>query len=252
MSALVPARTETYTPIPHSYFLNTIREQIESSGMEVTRNNVYVNFNGNKLVGFTSVKFRGVETDPDFGLEMMLGYQNSYDKSMVAALVAGLNVMICSNGCIGGDMLTFKRKHTGTIEQELVQKTREAITSMRDGFSHLVLEVDIMRDYELTPKQKAEIMGVMYFEKELISPNQLSIVKREMKESPHFRGNTLWDLYNNVTESLKTSHTLNHIKDHIALHKFMCDVAGINSMEINESNEEELELTDGVTIDEQI
>jgi len=228
MAAPVPARTESYSPIPHSFFLDTVRNEINNyGGLETTTDRIYTNGKGTKLVGFTGVKFRGMETDPDFGLEMMLGYKNSYDKSMAAALVAGIRVMICSNGCIGGDMVTFKRKHTGTIQEELADKAKEAIKSMKDGFSNLVLEVDIMKDYDLTPKQKAEIMGVMYFEENLVSPNQLSVIRKEMKESEHFAGNTLWDLYNNVTESFKSSHPLNHIEDHIKLHKFMTGVAGI-------------------------
>jgi len=239
LSAPVPARTETYSPIPHSYFINTIREQIEVAGLRVTSNRVYTNRNGNKLVGFTSVKYRGIETDPDFGLEMMLGYKNSYDKSMAAGIAAGLNVMVCGNGVVDGDMLSFRRKHTGSIQEELTEKTQEAIMAMRGGFGPLVLEIDIMKDYQLNQKQKAELMGIMYFEEEMVTPNQLSIIKKEMKESPNFRGNTLWDLYNNVTESLKTSHPLNHIEDHQNLHKFMCDVAGISSLEIDEEHADE-------------
>jgi len=228
MTALIPVRTDSYSPIAHSYFLDTITAEVNdlASGLEVTGSRIYTSLDGQKLVGFTTVKHRGMEADPDFGLEMMLAYRNSYDKSMAAAIVAGASVMICGNGIIVGDMVTFKRKHTGAIAEELKEKTQLAITSMRDGFENLTLQVDIMKDYNLTQKEKAEIMGVMYFEENLISPNQLSIVKKEMRESEHFRGDTLWDLYNNVTESLKRSHPLTHINDHIKLHDFMADVAG--------------------------
>lgn len=241
MSALVPARTESYSPIPHSYFLTTIQDQLGNNGLQVKNNRIYTNHDGSKLVGFTTVNYVGMETDPEFGLEMMLGYKNSYDKSMAAALVAGLQVMICENGCIAGDMVRFKRKHTGNIQEELIEKTREAITAMTTGFSNLVLDIDIMKDYQLTQKQKAELLGVMYFEEEMVSPTQLSIIKKEMKESNHFRGNTLWDLYNNVTESLKTSHPFTHIEDHQALHTFMRRVAGIENLQTVE-----VEPTEGV------
>jgi len=229
LNALVPARTATYSPIPHSFFLETVSNEIRNAGgLEVTGQRAYSSLNGQKLVGFTTVKHRGMESDPDFGLEMMLGYKNSYDKSMSAALAAGVNVMVCGNGCVAGDMLSFTRKHTGTIQEELVIKTKEAVISMREGFSKLVLEIDIMKDYQLTDKQKAELMGVMYFEEEMVTPNQLSVIKKEMKESPHFRGNSLWDLYNNVTESFKSSHPIRHIEDHMDLHAFMTGIAGIS------------------------
>lgn len=236
MQAPVPARTTTYSPIPHSYFLDTIVNQINHTrDLEVTRRDVYSNLDGRKLVFFLGVKYRGMETDPNFGLEMMFGGKNSYDKSMAAALVAGASVMICSNGVIAGDMITFKRKHTGTIQEELIEKASEGIVKMRDGFNNLVLQVDLMKDYNLTQRQKAELLGVMYFEENMISPNQLSVIKKEMKESEHFRGGSLWDLYNNVTESLKSSHPLTHIEDHIKLHKFMTQVAGIEDVEVEDA-----------------
>ena len=230
MSAPVPVATETYSPISHGFFLDTITNEINNDGgLEVTGQRIYTNLSGQKLVGYTNVKHRGMENDPEFGLEMMIGYKNSYDKSMAAALAAGVNVMVCGNGVVAGDMLTFKRKHTGTIQNELVIKVSEAIISMKEGFGNLVLEIDIMKDYQLNTKQKAELMGVMYFEENMVTPNQLSVIKKEMDKSDHFRGDTLWDLYNNVTESFKSSHPLNHIEDHMNLHKFMCDVAGITA-----------------------
>jgi hypothetical protein len=241
MNAPIPARTETYSPIAHSFFLDTVTREINNdSGLEVTGQRVYSNLNGQKLVGYTSVKHRGMESDPEFGLEMLLAYKNSYDKSMAAALAAGVNVMMCGNGCVSGDMLSFTRKHTGTIQDELSEKVKEAIISMKEGFGNLVLEIDIMRDYQLTAKQKAELMGVMYFEENMVSPNQLSVIKKEMKESEHFTGNSLWDLYNNVTESLKSSNPLSHIEDHMKLHEFMCGVAGISPLEIGDDHSESL------------
>ena len=92
MNAPVPARTASYSPISHTFFLDTISREIGegAGGLEVTGQNVYSNMNGQKMVGYTSVKYRGLENDPDFGLEMLLGYKNSYDKSMAAALAAGI------------------------------------------------------------------------------------------------------------------------------------------------------------------
>ena len=226
--ATIPARTDTYSPIAHSDFLGGLATKIEENRMRIVDRRYYVNMNGNKLVGYYSIEDTNVETDPDFGLQMMMGFKNSYDKTMTAALAAGANVMICSNGIVSGDMIRFTRKHTGTIYEELQEKFIEAVDTMRTGFARLILEVDLMKDFELTPRQKAEILGVMYFEKNLVTPNQLSVIKREVSHSEHFKGNSIWDLYNNVTESLKDSHPIRHIEDHVSVHSFMTEMAGIN------------------------
>ena len=250
MNAAIPARTESYSPIAHSFFLDTITREINNDGgLEVTGQRIYTNLDGQKLVGYTSIKHRGMESDPEFGLELLLAYKNSYDKSMAAGLAAGVNVMVCGNGCVNGDMLSFRRKHTGNIQDELSLKVKEAIIAMKEGFSNLVLEIDIMRDYNLTAKQKAELMGVMYFEEDMVTPTQLSVIKKELTNSEHFRGNTLWDLYNNVTESFKSSHPFTHIEDHIKLHTFMCGVAGISPLEIGEDHSEPVEILLGTAGD---
>jgi hypothetical protein len=228
MNATIPARTDTYSPIAHSDFLEGLARKIRENRMRIMEKRFYVNMNGNKLVGYYTIEDENMETDPDFGIQMMMGFKNSYDKSMTAALAAGANVMICSNGMISGSMVRFTRKHTGTIFQELQEKFNEAVQTMRTGFARMILEVDLMKEFELTPKQKAEILGVMYFEKSIVTPNQLSVVKRELSHSEHFKGNSVWDLYNNVTEALKDSHPIRHIEDHIKVHDFMTEVAGIN------------------------
>lgn len=231
-TALVPAATDSYSPIPHSYFLDDLARQInETQGLQVRDRRIYTNLAGTKLVGFFPIQHYGIESDPRFGLEMMIGFKNSYDKSMAAALAAGANVIVCGNGVVAGDMLSFKRKHTGAIAEELREKATQAIQSMVEGFSILLSQVDIMQNYVLTQRDKSEILGVLYFEENIVKPNQLSIIKKEMYESLYFRGDTLWDLYNNVTESLKRSHPMTHIEDHIHLHNFMCDIANITATE---------------------
>jgi len=37
----------------------------------------------------------------------------------------------------------------------------------------------------------------------------------------------MWDLYNHVTEALKSAPVLTHIDDHIRLHDFMLEMAGV-------------------------
>jgi len=235
--ALLPARTETYSPIHHSDFINLLANKISDNRMEITDSKYYTNMTGTKLVGYYSV--RAINSIPnDLGVEMMVGFKNSYDKSMTAALVAGANVSICSNGLVFGDLMSFVRKHTGNVRDELLLKMDEAIGSLESGFNRLMVQIDIMKDYELTPKQRAEILGVMYFENNILTPNQLSIVKREITQSEHFNGNTIWDLYNNVTEALKTSHVLTHIEDHIKLHDFMTTIAEAKMIEEIEILEE--------------
>ena len=99
---------------------------------------------------------------------------------------------------------------------------------MKTDFGKLVMEVDVMKNYSLTQRQKAVILGIMYFERNLVTPTQLSIVKKELTQSEHFKEDNAWSLYNNVTESLKKSHPIDIIRDHIRFHGFMKEITGMN------------------------
>lgn len=226
-SAPVPARTETYSPIPHSLFIENLQNKIIHSGFLLGNQRLYSNLLGTRLVGFIDVKSADQDLS-DFGMNLSLGFKNSYDKSMSAAIVLGATVAICTNGVIAGDLIAFKRKHTGTVLEEVNEKINEAILQIRNVFARLVSDAKIMANYQLTQRQKSEILGIMYFEEDIVTPTQLSIVKKELESSEMFKGDSLWDLYNHITVALKTSHVTNYVDDHIRLHDFMSGIAGIS------------------------
>jgi hypothetical protein len=236
LAAPLPVRTSTYSPVSHAEIIEAIRTNAQTNNLKIVRDRMYTNRFGTRVTGFFDV-----EDATDFGnvhgLKMMFGYRNSYDKSMSVAFVAGASVFICGNGMISGDLMAFKRKHTGTVAEELNEKIQVGVDRMRDDFAKLNLEVDVMKNYSLTPRQKAEILGVMYFEKNMVTPTQLSIVKNELTNSEHFREDNAWSLYNNVTEALKKSHPIDIIRDHIKLHGFMQELVGIAPEEVGETVE---------------
>jgi hypothetical protein len=227
-TALVPAQTETYSPVAHRDIMSSIRSKSTDNGLRILKHRISSNILGTRIIGFVTLEeksSRGIKSE--HGLKMMLGYRNSYDKSMSVGFVAGASVWICSNGLLSGDMISFRRKHTGTVAAELQEKIQTGLSRMRDDFARLNVEVDVMKNFSLTPRQKAEILGVMYFEKNMITPTQMNIIKRELTESEHFKDNDAWCLYNNITESLKRSSPISIIQDHINVHGFFKEITGM-------------------------
>ena len=237
LGAALPARTDTYSPVSHAEVMEAIRVNAASNDLKIIRDRVYSNTLGTRVTGFFDVE-DGTDFGNVHGLKMMFGYRNSYDKSMSVAFVAGASVWICGNGCISGDLMAFKRKHTGTVASELNEKIQVGVDRMKSDFGKLNMEVDVMKNYSLTDRQKAEILGVMYFERNLVTPTQLSIIKNELTNSEHFKEDNAWSLYNNVTESLKRSHPIDIIQDHIKLHSFVKEITGMNEPEAEPANAE--------------
>ena len=231
LNAPLPERTATYSPVSHAEIIEAITTNAITNNLNIIRNRTYTNMFGTRVVGFFDIE-DGSEFGNSNGLKMMLGYANSYDKSRSVAFVAGASVWICGNGMISGSLMAFKRKHTGTVASELEERIQTGVDKMRSDFGRLNMEVDIMKNYSLTPRQKAEILGIMYFEHNLVTPTQLSVIKRELTQSEHFKDDNAWSLYNNVTEALKKSHPMDIIGDHMKLHNFMQGIIGTSEPEI--------------------
>ena len=228
LGAPIPARTETYSPVGNGTIIDTIREKLQLAELSILKTRLHANALGTRVTGFFDVQDNNRARENPHGLNMMLGFRNSYDKSMSVAFVAGGSVWICSNGLIDGDLIAYRRKHTGEVATELGEKINVGIERMRSDFGRLNMEVDVLKNFSLTPRQKAEILGVMYFENNLVTPTQLGIIKRELIEGEHFKEDNAWTLYNNVTESLKRSHPVDIIQDHIKVHDFFKTLTGMN------------------------
>jgi hypothetical protein len=84
-----------------------------------------------------------------------------------------------------------------------------------------------MKQIEITKRIKAELIGRMMIEEQFISSTQLNIISREMNNPTHDYGasNSLWELYNYTTFSMKEIHPSMWMDNHIKAHKFFNDYA---------------------------
>lgn len=213
-----PIATETYSPVAHKDIIDSIREELDKRNMSIINTRYNHSADGKRLIGFYDIEFNG---DTEMG--MRFGFRNSYDKSMSVAAVSGMNIWICENGCISSDGMQFMRKHTGSVVRELKEMITIGADNLEDRFLKLQEDSNKMKQIELSKVQAAEMYGRMFMINEIITPTQLSIVKRELNQPTFdvFNENNLWSAYNHVTYALKESHPNNYINQHINLHEFV-------------------------------
>lgn len=213
----IPASTDSYSAVSHQNIIEAVYEQLDKRNLQVVNEKYNVAANGDKVIGYFDMNYMG---NSEMG--MRLAFRNSYDKSMSVAFVAGTQVFICSNGCISGE-IQFLRKHTGSVLTELNNKIVTTIEQLEDHFLRTERHSIQMKSIELPKIKAAELYGRMFMVEDIISPTQLSIVKKELNEPTHkvFEEETLWSAYNHVTFALKEAHPLNYINQHVNLHKFV-------------------------------
>lgn len=223
----IPWNNGTYTPISNMFIMDMINSKLSEQGL-IARNEDYKTARTKEGLIKGVIGSYDISTpDSDFGQRIM--FRNSYDKSMSFAFVAGMVVWICTNGCIKGDY-QYRRIHRGVIMEE-TSTTQEAIveninggfTMLQTSFEKTSAQLRELQHLEISPSESYDILGKLFFEQQVISITQMSIIKKEFEYSKNFRhlGDkdfTAYDLYNHVTESLKTSHPLSYISDHVKTH----------------------------------
>jgi hypothetical protein len=104
-----PPATSTWKPIQHRHFVEALLEGLDRRGLHVDRAQYAVSHQGMRLFG--TLTFGGGD---DY--ERCLGFRASNDKTFPLQIVAGVQVLVCDNLALSGDVVALKRKHTSGLD----------------------------------------------------------------------------------------------------------------------------------------
>jgi len=222
----IPEETNHYKPISFKELIDTSMEMCDKNGLNVVSRRYTTNGKKNEVIAYY-----GIEGHEDF-MGHQLAWRNSYNKSMSVAFVSGSEVWICGNSCVKGDM-TFKKKHIGTIKEELQETIKIQIDGLGDTYESIIRDFQTMKLRELTVSEMSALCGRMYIEERLLTVNELTTVKDEILK-PTFNyshdgyqwgNNDLYSLYHHCTYALKDSHPYKSANAHKDLHQFFLKVS---------------------------
>lgn len=216
----LPAETKTYKPVSHRELADTTLNAIVKAGFTVGKEQYSSAKDGNVAnARYTITDVRDSE------MQLEIGWQNSYDKTLSLKFAIGTRIFICDNGCVSGDLGAFKKAHRGDIKDFTPEAIVESIKSSGDTFRKIQKQRDDMKEIEVSKRVQAELLGRIYVEEELIKGTQLTIIKKELKH-PTFDykcEGSLWELYNHATFAMREIHPSNWMRDHIRVHKFFTE-----------------------------
>lgn len=218
-SVALPNHAESYTVISHEFIINHTMEQLALHGFTVEKETYRSNSDGSIAQGIYYINY---DKDPEIGL--MFAWSNSYNKLMRFKCAMGGYVFICMNGIVSGDMGSYGRKHLGTADTETVKAIIEQISNADIYFDRIVTDKDTMKKITITERKQAELLGILYAEYELLTNEQISIVKQQMDKPSYDYNceiNSLWAFYNHVTYALKKSHPRDWMDDQRKFHWFV-------------------------------
>ena len=224
LSTPLPQETNSYKPISHEQLIDLTLTGIEKSGFKLETELYSSAQEGNIANGRYTIS-----NVADSEMQLQIGWQNSYNKQLTLKFALGTQIIICKNGMVSGDFGAFKKKHVGEIQTFTPQAITDYIKSAEEAFKRIQVEREAMKQIEVDKRIISELIGRLYIEEELIQSTQLNIIQRELKKPTHNYGaeGSFWELYQFTTFSMKEIHPRLWMENHMNVHKFFAEQAGI-------------------------
>ena len=263
----LPNHGKSYTVVSHKSVIDNTLALLAAGGFTIEKEIYRANMNANVAQGIYHI-YPSQTTDEDISKErelgMMFAWTNSYDKSTRFQCAIGAYVMVCNNGMVAGDMMNFKRKHTGSAGHDIKMQLSNQIKNGEVHYSRILKDRDALKSTLLSKTEQAALVGRLFIDEEIVTSSQMSIIKKEINKPSYdylTDNNNAWSFYNHVTHALKLSTPRDWLQDSQNFHDFMMsdvvnnqttntekwELVGINgeTIEIDEELEKQ-----SITIDE--
>lgn len=243
-NAPLPTHGDTYTVVEHKEVIDRTKQMLYASGFKIEKEEYKANLDAKVAQGVYHIKPLSstdemIRDEEELG--MMFAWTNSYDKSTTFKCAIGAYVFVCSNGVVSGDMMNFKRKHSGSANFDIGMQIAAQIKNAEAHYKRIIKDRNALKSVDLDHKQQCELLGRLYASEEILDTTQLSTVKAEMKKPSYdytFDSDNAWSFYNHVTHALKKSHPRKWLSSQQNFHDFMvADLLSQNKIVTSEMQE---------------
>jgi len=236
-NAPLPNHGKSYTVVSHKSVIDNTLALLNAGGFTITKEIYRANVNANVAQGIYHI-YPSNTTDKEISSEkelgMMFAWTNSYDKSTRFQCAIGAYVAVCYNGMIAGDMMNFRRKHTGSADYDVKVHLSDQIKNAEKYYKRLIADKELMKSVNLNCQQQSELVGRLFIEEDLLDTQQMTCLKSEISKPSYDYGvneDTAWAFYNNVTHALKKAHPRDWLNDQQNFHDFMtAEVKALNTL----------------------
>lgn len=185
-----PSATASWCPIPHHILVDTLLEDINKRGINVTREQYAVSENGAKLFATFDTDMRNSEYGSTIGL------RTSNDKSMSLQIAIAKRVFVCDNLAFAGDLIALNRKHTSGID--LDYEIERGLDKWVDGTSTLSANI---RKLKAIPMRVSDVEHMVFsvFDREILPARLFRPVVDSYRQVKHNGVVSQWALHNCLT-----------------------------------------------------
>jgi hypothetical protein len=225
----IPEETKTYTPVSNEDLWKLMQQKAHSRGLMLGIPEMGIDCNGKRLFGSVEI----VNQDHlDNEVRLMLGFRNSYDKSMSVGICFGSKVFVCSNMCFTGytsedeeAVGQVHHRHSSNVWDGLPERLDaamdkfEVFKSFQDSFytrlkeqsltdadaHHLIIES--VRAGAINARDCMPLANEWAFQE-----NGPTCEAEEENWHPEFAPRNAWSLFNAYTEKAKKQQVKNPLE----------------------------------------
>lgn len=201
-NVFTPAATDSHQPIAHSVLVDLTREALDRVGLQVREEEHGLANGGLNYFGGFALKGSDIYSAER---EIVLGLRNSNNKRFAASICLGNRMLVCENLSFISD-IKLSRSHTTHIMRDLPRVIADAVSRVVATWNNMEDRIESYKRTEIS-KRRAENLIIDLADAKALPVREIYNTIKEFRNPRHedFRGETLWNLYNSVTENLKGS-----------------------------------------------
>ena len=192
-----------HNPVHHGEFLERVEQTLDRYGFERGEAAYGLNHEGAQLFGVMEVvppRIPAME-----GASFTLGFRASHNQTLPAALASGSRVFVCDNLAFSGEQV-LRTKQTTFFPQRLPHLLEQMVGELRISYSRQVVQLDSYRQTRIN-RMQADSAIVSLGRLNVVNWSELGKVVAEYERPSHEEhaegGQTVWRLFNAVTETMK-------------------------------------------------
>jgi hypothetical protein len=193
-----PAHTETWHPISHIELVLQIERALVASKMQIVHESYGVTENNARMFGLLQIQNCNNAND----YAMVVGIRGALDKSLSRGLAVGSSVFVCDNLAFSSEITMF-RKQTKNIMDDLPAMVDAAIGQLAARWNDQDRRIAAYKNKEIGIAQADHFLAKLAGE--VFPWQKFKDIRAEFQNPRHseFQKETLWALFNAVTEFLK-------------------------------------------------
>ena len=196
----LPPKTATYNPVPYVELVQLLKYCIAQKlpAMKITEEKYLLTRKGKRMLGMLVLGEAST-----MGTRLFVGIRSSLDKSVSVAAATGERLDICSNMLLSGSDITYFRRQTGYVWNDLGEALMKSLEGAEERYKANLQIITNMQKTEITEKLGYRLLG------ELVGLSSIKILTfsdamKQWKEPSFidFKHRNLWSLYNALTYAM--------------------------------------------------